>query len=157
MCNAYVKVFSEFLHHLQNQNDLTLNCMHMTSGVKLEHGSNETSNNTLVTMDNTELALFCSTDREDCCTDELSISGNWFLPNGSNIITLGINIQSLSIALNLGNQTVGLNIFNNPDLPSGIYHCEMMDRDNIAHHLYAGIYHEDEGTWHGNNNNTNFI
>jgi hypothetical protein len=89
------------------------------------------------------VTLFCSTDREDCCTDKL-ISGNWFLPNGSNIITLGINyIQSLSIAL--GNQTVGLNIFNNPDLPTGIYHCEMMDKENVPHHLYAGIYLENGG------------
>ena len=88
------------------------------------------------------MALFCSTDREDCCTNELSITGNWFLPNGSNV-TLESNIQSLSIAL--GNQTVGLNIMNIAELSSGIYHCEMMDRENVTHHLYAGIYPEGEG------------
>jgi hypothetical protein len=119
----------------------------MSSGVKLEQGTNETSNNTLFTADNTGVTLFCSTDRKDCCTDKLSISGKWFLPNGSNI-TLGTNIQSLSIAL--GNQTVGLNIFNSPDFPTGIYHCEMMDRENVTHHLYAGIYPEDEGMWQFN-------
>ena len=84
-------------------------------------------------------ALFCSTDRENCCIDEFNIPGSWFLPNGSKIST---NIQSLHIAL--GNQTVGLII--SPDLPTGIYHCEMMDRDNVTHHLYVGIYHENEGT-----------
>ena len=82
--------------------------------------------------------LFCSTDREN---DEFNIPGNWFLPNGSKIISS--NTQSLHIAL--GNQTVGLNITNSPDLPSGIYHCDMMDRDNVTHHLYAGIYPENEG------------
>ena len=41
---------------------------------------------------------------------------------------------------------MGLNITTSTELPSGIYHCEMMDRDNMTHHLYAGIYLEDEGT-----------
>ena len=80
-----------------------------------------------------EKLLFCSTDIE---IDEFNIPGSWFLANGSKIIS-----QSLHIAL--GNQTVGLNLSH--ELPSGIYHCEMMDRDNITHHLYAGIYPEDEG------------
>ena len=77
--------------------------------------------------------LFCSTDREN---GDFNIPGSWFLPDGSKIS------QSLHIAL--GNQTVGLNV--SPNLPSGIYHCEMMDRENFTHHLYAGIYPEDEGT-----------
>ena len=81
--------------------------------------------------------LSCSTDRENCCVDEFNIPGSWFLANGSKIIS-----QSLHITL--GNQIVGLNV--SPDLPSGIYHCEMMDRENVTHHLYAGIYPEDEGT-----------
>ena len=80
-----------------------------------------------------EKLLFCSTDIE---IDEFNIPGSWFLANGSKIIS-----QSLHITL--GNQIVGLNI--SPDLPSGIYHCEMMDRENVTHHLYAGIYPEDEG------------
>ena len=87
-----------------------------------------------------EIVLFCSTDRENCCTDE----GKWFLPNGSNI-TLETSIQSLFITSR--NQTVGLNITNNAELPSGIYHCEMMDRNNVTHHLYAGIYPENEGSY----------
>ena len=130
------------LHHLQSQHDFTLSCM--SSGVKLERDNNETSNNTLFTVVDTGVALSCSTDREDCCTDD-SIAGNWFLPNGSNIITLGTNIQSLSIAL--GNQTLGLNITNSANFHTGIYHCEMMDRENVTHRLYAGIYPEGEGMW----------
>ena len=80
-------------------------------------------------------ALFCSTDRENCCIDEFNIPGSWFLPNGSKIST---NTQPLHIVL--GSQTVGLNITDSAELPSGIYHCEMMDRENITHHLYAGIF-----------------
>ena len=92
-----------------------------------------------------EKILLCSTDRESCCFDESNIPGSWFLPNATKILTKS-NTQSLHIML--GNQTVGLNIMNrlSAELPSGIYHCEMMDRNNNTHHLYAGIYPEDEGT-----------
>ena len=114
-----------------------------TIGVKLEYGPNKESNNTLIIVDNIGPdILFCSTDREDCCTDESSIAGNWFLPNGSKVSS-STSTQSLHITL--GIQTVGLNITNSPELPIGIYHCEMMDRENVTHYLYAGIYLENEG------------
>ena len=87
-------------------------------------------------MNGTQEVLFCSTDRKN---DEVNIPGSWSLPNGSKIST---NTQSLHLCF--GNQTVELNI--SPKLPSGIYHCEMIDRDNVTHHLYAGIYPDDEGT-----------
>ena len=114
------------------------------SGVKLEiqYGTNVTSNNTLITVDNTGVTLFCSTDREDCCSNEFSITGNWFLPNGSKVPST-MSTQALHITL--GNQTVGLNIKDSAELPTGIYHCEMMDRKNVTHYLYAGIYLENEG------------
>ena len=80
-----------------------------------------------------EKVLSCSTDRENCC---YNIPGSWLLPNGTKIPNTHIV---------LGNQTVGLNITNIADLPTGIYHCEMMDRENVTHHLYAGIYPEGEG------------
>ena len=94
------------------------------------------------TQGDQEKVLFCSTDRRNCCNDELNLPGSWFLPNGSEISST-TNTQSLHITL--GNQTMGLNI--SPELPSGIYHCEMMDRENFTHHLYAGIYPEGEGTY----------
>ena len=116
-------------------------------GVRIEYGANQESNNTLITVNGIQednVALFCSTDRENCCIGEFSIPGSWFFPNGSKIST---NTQSLhnNNIIALGNQTVGLNV--SPDLPSGIYHCKMMDRDNVTHHLYAGIYHENGGTY----------
>ena len=89
-------------------------------------------------MNGTQEVLFCSTDRKNV---EFNIPGSWFLPNGSKISSATTNTQSLHTAV--GNQTVGLNLSH--DLPTGIYHCEMMDRDNVTHHLYAGIYPEDEG------------
>ena len=59
-------------------------------GVRLEYGPNQEENNTLITVlvngtKGDERALFCSTDRRNCCNDELNLPGNWFLPNGSEI------------------------------------------------------------------------
>ena len=81
-------------------------------------------------------------DRENCCINEVSISGNWFLPNGSKILST-TNTQACHITL--GNQTIGLNVKNTLEVPTGIYYCEMMDKKNITHYLYAGIYPENEG------------
>ena len=116
-------------------------------GVNLEYGPNREKNNTLITADSivyeeSKRELVCSTDREDCCVDEFNIPGNWFLPNGSKISST-TNTQSLHITL--GNQNMGLNITNSHEVPIGIYHCEMMDRENVTHYLYAGIYPEDKG------------
>ena len=115
-------------------------------GVRLELGPSQGSNNTLITVtvdgtakDEKLRVLFCSTDKVNCCNDELNLPGNWFLPN----ISSSTNTQSLHVTL--GNQTMGLNI--SPELPSGIYHCEMMDREDVTYHLYAGIYPEGEGTY----------
>ena len=121
-------------------------------GVKLEHGSNKERNNTLITVmmdgaeeDEKSRVLFCSTDKVNCCSDELNLPGSWFLPNGSEMSSNNNTQSLLDYNITLGNQTMGLNI--SPELPSGIYHCEMMDRENVTHHLYAGIYPEGEGTY----------
>ena len=120
----------------------------ISAEVTLEYGSHQESNNTLITMDSIgeeENILFCSTDRGDCCTDEFSITGSWFLPNRSKIHVPSSRNNTQSLLITLGNQTIGLNITNNPEMPTGIYHCEMMDRENVTYHLYAGIYPENEG------------
>ena len=51
------------------------------SGVRLELGPNELSNNTLLTVDDigeAEEALFCATDRKGCCINEFSDHSKWF-------------------------------------------------------------------------------
>ena len=121
------------------------------SGVRLEQGPNELRNNTLFTVDDigeVEGALVCSTDKKDCCDNESDIHGNWFLPNGSKVLATN-NTHFEAAYVTWGNQTVGLNHVNNSNslelLPRGVYHCEMMDKNNTTHHLYVGIYHENEG------------
>ena len=122
---------------------------HYILGVKLEHGPNQETNNTLITMDSIgegESTLFCSTDREHCCTDSLSTDEGWFLPNGSKVSV----DDTQSPFMTLGNQTVGLafNASDDIELPTGIYHCEMRDKENVSfiQYLYVGIYPKNEGT-----------
>ena len=120
-----------------------MTCLPYILGVKLEYGHNQKNNDTVLIVDDIiGVALFYSTDRQDCCVDEFNIAGNWFLPNGSKMLS-ATNTQSLSIIL--GNQTVGLNITNSSEVPTGIYHCEIMDKSNVTYYLYVGIYTENEG------------
>ena len=121
------------------------------AGVRLEFGPYQLGNNTILTIDNIgegEKVLFCSTDRKDCCDNESDIHGNWFLPNGSKVLATN-NTHFEPAYVIWRSQTVGLNRVNNSNslelLPSGVYHCEMMDKNNITHYLYVGIYHENEG------------
>ena len=60
-----------------------------------------------------------------------------------------MNTQALHMHITLGSQTVGLNIMNSPELhvPTGVYHCEMMDKQSVTHYLYVGIYLENEGSY----------
>lgn len=88
----------------------------------------------------------CLTDWKDCCNNESGIHGNWFLPNGSKVLA----IRSAPFYVTWGNQTVGLNHAPNGslELSPGIYHCEMVDKNNVTHYLYAGIYPESEGKFY---------
>jgi hypothetical protein len=120
---------------------------HIYSGVRLEQGPIELSNNSLVLLDNVgeaERALVCSTDRKD---NESNDHGNWFLPNGSRIDSTANDFQTLYVSI-LEYQAIGLNRVNNSkieEIQTGVYRCEMMDRENIIHSLFVGIYPENEG------------
>ena len=80
--------------------------------------------------------LLCSTDREDCCSNEFTSVGGWFQPSGS-------KVESPNVTF--GNQTLGLSLMFGGEMP-GIYHCEMVDVKNVTHYLYVGIYPESEGS-----------
>ena len=116
--------------------------MHPVSGVTLEQGPNELSNNSLLTVDDigeAERALYCTSDRKFCClNDSYADRDYWFLPNGSQVESLPTN-DSGTLVVSLGYQMVGLNCVNyssSDEIPAGVYHCEMMDKNNITHYLY---------------------
>lgn len=118
------------------------------SGVRLELGPKELSNNTLLIADDigeAEEALFCATDRKACCSNESIDHSKWFLPNG---LRIELTNTSQTLYLSLEHQAIRLNHVSNSnsdELPAGVYHCEMMDENNITHYLYIGIYLESEG------------
>ena len=118
------------------------------AGVILEFDQNKENNNTLVTIDRIgeeEASLLCLTDWKDCCVNKSDLYGSWFLPNGSKVPVLTTSHEQFYVTR--GNQTVGLNRAQNSSLKlsPGIYHCEMVDKNNFTHYLYAGIYPENEG------------
>ena len=110
-------------------------------------GPNELSNNSLLSLDNlgeADRALVCSTYRNDNGSIIINDHGNWFLPNGSRIGSTANDFQTLHVN-NLEYQAIELNRVHNSTLPTGVYHCEMMDKENTIHSLFVGIYPENEG------------
>ena len=109
----------------------------------MELGPHELSNNTLLSVDDiadTEGALLCSTDRNESNSTN---HGAWFLPNGLRINLTANDSQTLY----LEHQVIELNRVNNSTLPTGVYHCEVMDKENAIHSLFVGIYPETEGSY----------
>ena len=91
-------------------------------------------------------ALICATDKETCCTVEFDAVGNWYMPNGSQIMQQ-VN-DSRVFYVSRGNQTVELNYVGASDreVPTGIYHCEIADKNNVINYLYIGIYPQNKGS-----------
>ena len=115
----------------------------------LEYGPERLNNNSLITLNDLgegNSALFCATDRGECCTAESDYDGNWFVPSGSKIEQQFAN-STQELYVSRADQTVGLNYVNvsDYDVPSGIYHCEIADNNNVTNHLYVGIYPQNEG------------
>ena len=89
------------------------------------------------------LALLCLTDKQDCCTlkevqGDLRI-GEWYFPNGMTVDSAGDVYRRRS------HSVVLLNRRNNAILPSGIYHCEISDKQERFQHIYIGIYPNGSG------------
>ena len=87
-------------------------------------------------------ALVCATDSRTCCESE--DDGNWYSPKGSKIGPQTDN-STQALYVSRDNYTVGLNYMNVSDIPSGIFHCEIADNNNITSHLYVGIYPQNQG------------
>ena len=80
------------------------------------------------------------------------------MPNGSEISQQTTNsTQQQIFYVSRRNQTVELNYanFSDYDVPTGIYHCEIMDDNNVTNHFFVGIYPQNEG-WPILLNNTQY-
>ena len=91
--------------------------------------------------DNDENALTCVTDKPDCCRSPNRF-GEWYFPNGS---AVRIEYYEDDFYRNRGHQTVRLNRRNKAVYPTGIYHCELPDKNGIKRTLYVELYRETSG------------
>ena len=69
------------------------------------------------------------------------------MPNGA-VIPSTADRQQAPLQITRGNQTLELSFSNIPNslsVSAGVYHCELRDEDSNIHHLYVGIYPQNEG------------
>ena len=86
-------------------------------------------------------ALFCLTDKLDCCVGEVDnvSAGEWYLPEQTDPV-VGSDVsggsedftsrRSSAVLLNRRNSTVG---------PTGLYRCVVPDRSGVDRELYIGV------------------
>ena len=84
------------------------------------------------------LALLCLTDKKDCCSLREVAQGNprigeWYFPDG-------MTVDSGDVYRKRSRSVVLLNRRNNATLPSGVYQCEIPDKQERVQSTYVGIY-----------------
>ena len=102
----------------------------------LFHNSSFYPNNSVININEIgkgTLALFCYTNKLNCC-NELEMSGEWYFLNGSAVEDSGTMYR------NRGSSVVCLNQKNTSSAPTGIFHCEIPLKDGTNQSLYTGIY-----------------
>ena len=87
-------------------------------------------------------ALFCVTNFTACCRLSYngSASGNWFFPNDSKVVSIGVQMDFYR---SRGNMTVRLNRRGGGE--EGIYRCEIPDSMNVTQTIYIGVYTASSG------------
>ena len=81
-------------------------------------------------------ALFCLTDKLDCCVEVDGVSaGEWYLPGQTDPVNGGLedftrSRRSSAVLLNRRSSAVG---------PTGLYRCVVPDRSGVDRELYIGV------------------
>ena len=88
-------------------------------------GSNDNSN-----------SLLCHTDASDCCSGMSGPSSEWFLPDGTTVIS-GTTLQGYQRNRNAG--VVRLYRLSAPPTARGRFRCEIEDSTGTQQTLYANI------------------
>ena len=100
---------------------------------------------TITDIENGTNALYCFTNRTDCCRDsDESANGEWFFPDRSAVEGNG-SVSTLDFSRNKRPSAVVLNRRNNAMGPTGLYCCEVLDARNESQLVYAGLYKSNEG------------
>ena len=83
-------------------------------------------------------ALYCLTDREQCCSDETGgRHGQWMFPEGGDVS----NNKNIDIYIRRGFSSIRLNRKRNIMMPTGVYMCLIPDSNSTSNRiLRIGIY-----------------
>ena len=84
-------------------------------------------------------ALFCLTDRAQCCSlDAGDERGRWQFPTGSSVTRDNANLDFYAIR---GYNSIRLNRRSDAVAPTGIYTCRLPDEaTGVGDNLYIGVY-----------------
>lgn len=88
-------------------------------------------------------ALVCLTNSFRCCegTDQMT-TGGWYFPN-SNEVPLGS--QGHDVYTTRGPSFVRLHKKRDFVMPSGLFHCKIVDANGTNQSIYIGIYQDNQG------------
>ena len=101
-------------------------------------------NNSIVTLDEIgedSAALFCLTNKTDCCglsdtPPGIGVIGHWYFPNGSSVKN---TISGDNMYRDRGPSFVRLQRRNNAQT-TGVFRCEVPDASGTNQQLYVGMY-----------------
>ena len=77
-------------------------------------------------------AVLCMTNKEECCRDPPGRAGEWFYPNNDRVENMA---SDGDFYRSRGQGVVCLNRRNNAMMPTGLFCCEIPDRNSVARRL----------------------
>ena len=87
-------------------------------------------------------ALFCLTDKLDCCVGEIDgvSAGEWYLPGQTDpVVGSDVSGGSEDFTRSRRSSAVLLNCKSNAVGPTGLYRCVVPDRSGVDRELYIGV------------------
>jgi len=113
--------------------------LYQFSGLGLSLNRVGYSNNSIVTITDIgtgSSALICTTSYRNCCFPR-SPETQWYFPNGSQIP----NNPNLPFRRNRGTSPGRMILSHNSEgTTTGIFHCDILDANNVLQSIYVGIY-----------------
>ena len=94
-------------------------------------------------------AVLCMTDRMGCCKSTVGGTGEWSFPNNERVGTIG---GGGDFYRDRGQGVVRLNRRNNAMMPTGLFCCEIPDRNNVTRRLCIMIEATPDGVSFNNAN-----
>ena len=86
--------------------------------------------------------IYCLTNKFPCCTNG---EGSWYYPDNSQLDNRCLIIEGSFYQCNSSRQALILLHSESANFPSGIFHCEIPDNNDIQRNLYIGIYKDGFG------------